>query len=154
MLETRAIIIVTMILVTLLGSMLGFLFGALSSNGVAVPASANQTANLNYINKQLGSAYNNSLSSTNKSLQVPPSNLGFIGAFYVFGGLITSTFGYVLAVPAALQGTFTVYTGTLQSSSIAISVVDVIYVIAGLAIAVAGVLLMFEVISSVQKYRL
>lgn len=151
--EIRALVIMIILTTTALGAILGLTFGTLSTNGVVVPPSANQSALLTYENNQFKQTYNTSLNKTGLNLQVPQNNLGFIGAFFVFGGLIVSVFGYIAAVPQALGSILTVYTGTLSTAAVAISVINVIYVIAGLVTAVAGVMILFEIISSVQKYR-
>lgn len=146
-------IIAIIIAVSLLGLHLGFTFGILSGNGVAVPPSANQSVALNYVNNQFNQQYNVSLNKTGQNLQVPQSNLGFIGAFFVFGGLILSVFGYVAAIPQALSSIFTVYQGTLSGASVAVGALDIIWILAGITLSVAGVLILFEIISGVQKYR-
>lgn len=153
MMEIRALVIMIILTTTALGAMLGTTYGTLSQNGVAVPASANQSALLQYSDKQFMQTYNKSLNSTGSNLQVPQNNLGFIGAFFVFGGLIVSVFGYVAAIPQSLGSIQTVYTGSLSSTLAAVSIINVVYVIAGLVTSVAAVMVLFEIISSVQKYR-
>jgi hypothetical protein len=153
MMEIRALIIALIIGATTLTATLGYTFGLLGGNGVPVPAAANQSNKLLQVDTGLGSAYHNAVNKTTGNLATPSGNTGLIGDFFVFGGLIVATFGYIFAIPQALSTITTVVGATGAGGGAPAIFTTVLVVIAVLVTTIAGVYVIFEILSSVQKYR-
>ncbi len=147
------IIVVIMVGTMLTGAMM-FLSGFLVSNGANLPPSVNATlsqesASINSISSSAGSQIQSSTSSAQTLLggNQSPNILSSIAAtFAVFGGVIVALFSFIVSLPIAFLGLFSLFTNPTLNPFAGIASVFMV-----VSIAMVGVTVLFAIIRAITK---
>jgi hypothetical protein len=165
MAEIREITIALTIAVLLFTSGSAFLFQFLGSNGATIPAGAaieNQQyyQNVNkLINQSIFNSQGNLTGNANpdKGIQAPSLQTGFIGDFLVFGGIVIGLFSYLFAIPTSLSSIYGVISNPLAVGTALTGLSSawslIVFSLGTAAITIVTIKLVFEVYSSLTKYR-